>query len=82
MSTTYASELRSQLSKLADKYSDLLDELVAVKESTESICDDMSDVVENLYEKLMLFEDPFVTCMGTSPDNPWYHTGETHTDEV
>ncbi len=60
MNNTYMGKLRRQLGELADRYSDLLDELEDLKESTEMICDDMSDVVEDLYERLMLLDDPFI----------------------
>ena len=53
-------QLRRQLGALADRYSDLLDELEAVRGSTELVCDELSDMVENLYENLMLLDDPFI----------------------
>ncbi len=63
MSRVYMDKLHLQLSMLAGRYSDLLDELEAVKESTQLICDDMSDVVESLYENLALLDDPFTASI-------------------
>ncbi len=70
MKDIYMGKLRLQLEKLADRYSDLLDELEAVKESTELICDDMSDVVTDLYENLMLLDDPFIASLMPTTEEP------------
>ena len=63
-------KLRRQLGELADRYSDLLDELEALKESSELICDELSDVVEDLYENLMLLDDPFTDSVKPAAAEP------------
>ena len=81
MSDIYMGKLRLQLSKLADRYSDLLDELEAIKESTELICDDMSDVVEGLYENLMLLDDPFIDSISPGTEERYPFPVKTYAAE-
>lgn len=81
MSNMYMGKLHLQLGELADKYSDLLDELEAVKESTELICDDMSDVVEELYESLRLLNDPFIGSVSPATEELYPFPVKTHVAE-
>ena len=81
MSVIFRNKLRLQLGELVDRYSDLLDELEAVKESTELIYDDMSDVVEELYENLMLFDDPFIESIMPATEELYHFPVKAYAEE-